>query len=237
MAQPTRKEILLLQNPSFSYKYHNLTYYQKANNSISFIFASLKQIKNMKSIFGLLFISCLLSVSAIASIDPSLRITPANANTFNITYKKADAEIGSVKITILDSASHVVFTEVISNVASFVRPYDFSKLNKGTYTIIAADKNGQQIEKINYSFKKTESFISVSKLTNDENSYALNVTNNGKETISVRILDSNDVVMHEELHEMVGSFGLVYDMCRIKSESFTFEITTSNGYTKTVSFN
>jgi hypothetical protein len=191
----------------------------------------------MKPIFSAFFITCLLSVSAIAGSTASLTITPAHANIFNITYKKVDAQMGSVKITILNSASQEVFTEVISNVSSFVRPYDFSKLSEGDYTIIVTDKNGVQTEKIKYAFQKTENFVSISKLADDENSYALNITNNGKDIISVRILDSNDEVMHEESHEIVGNFGLIYDLCRAKSKSITFEVTTSNGYTKTVSFN
>jgi hypothetical protein len=191
----------------------------------------------MKSIVSSLIFSCALSVSALAGPISSLSVTPADANTFNISYKKDDAEVGTVKISILNSDNKIVFTETINHVASFVRPYNFSKLGEGMYTVIVVDKDGEQTKKINYSFKKLTSFISVTKLPTDEHSYALNITSNGADIIAVRILDSNDEVLDEQFHEIQGTFGVIYDLCRLGSKSISFEITSSSGYTKIVSFN
>ena len=70
-------------------------------------------------------------------------------NVFNIHYRTA--EKGRVKISIIDCKNKTVFSEVLLNTSSFVRPFNFSQLHEGVYTIVLEDKNGKQSEKINYT--------------------------------------------------------------------------------------
>jgi len=193
--------------------------------------------QNMKSKFTSLVIACvMMSFAAVAAMPASFSVTSANANVFNISYKTA--EVGNVRISIYDNGNELVFTEVLSNVASFVRPYNFSELTQGEYTIVVSNKNSTQAEKVNFTSNKINSIISVSEVANAENKYALNVTNNGTEDVYVRIF-GNNTLLHEQSVQVTGSFGLIYNLSKVKSAakaSVTFEVSTASGKFEKITF-
>lgn len=192
----------------------------------------------MKSKFNFLAIVCMImSFAAVAASPASLSVTTSTANVFNITYKTA--ETGSVKISIYNTSNELVFSEVLNSVASFVRPYNFSELSEGEYTIVVANKNGKQTEKVNYSANKITSFISISEVANAENKYMLNVKNNGTEAVFVKIYNNEDTLVHEQSLQVTGSFGLIYNLNKVKSASatsVTFEVSTSSGKFEKITF-
>ena len=100
----------------------------------------------MKSKFNSLFIAfVMMSFAAVAASPALLSVTASTAaSVFNINYKMV--EKGTVNISIYDKSNELVFTEVLIDVKSFVRPYNFSELPEGEYTIVVADKNGKQAE-------------------------------------------------------------------------------------------
>ncbi len=120
--------------------------------------------KNMKSKFNVLVFACILSSFATSANSPaSMKVTSSpSASVFNITYRSQ--EEGKVTISIYNKKNQLVFTEKIQHVVSFIRPYNFSKLGEGEYTIEVSDKHGKQVEKINFSRTKINSPISVSQL-------------------------------------------------------------------------
>ncbi len=191
----------------------------------------------MKSKINALVIACVMMSFAAAANPTLFSVTPtASTKVFNINYKAVGS--GTVKISIFNSDNELVFTEALSGVTSFVRPYNFSELSEGEYTIVVADKNGKLAEKVNYASNKIESFISVSEIANAENKYALNVSNNGTEDVFVRIYNSENTLLHEQAVKVTGSFGLIYDLNKVKSEanSITFEVATSSGKFEKITF-
>lgn len=192
----------------------------------------------MKLKINALVIACvMMSFAAVAITPASLSVTASSSNVFNINYKTAEA--GTVKIAIYDNNNILVFSEVLNNVASFVRPYNFTELNEGEYTIVVSNKNGKQAEKVNYAANTISSFINVSEVANAENKYALNVTNNGTEEVFVRIYNNQNELLHEQSVQVTGSFGLIYDLTKVKAASttsVTFEVSTSNGKVETITF-
>jgi len=146
-------------------------------------------------------------------------------------------EAGNVKVSIYNSSNVLVFTETINGVTSFKRPYNFSNLSQGEYTIVLEDKNGKQLQNVSYRMNTVNSFIHVSEVANAENKYILNVTNDGTESVYVKILNSDNEVLHEQHLKVTGTFGLVYNLSQVKSSSeVTFEITTSNGNVQRMTF-
>lgn len=192
----------------------------------------------MKSKFNALVIACvMMSFAAVAASPAAFSVTTSTANVFNISYKTG--VVSNVRISIYNNSSELVFTEVLNNVASFVRPYNFSELTEGEYTIVVSNKNGTQTEKVNFTSNKINSIISVSEVANAENKYALNVTNNGTEDVYVRIFDSNSNLLHEQSVQVTGSFGLIYNLSKVKSTagaSITFEVSTASGKFEKITF-
>ena len=192
----------------------------------------------MKSKFNSLFIAfVMMSFAAVAASPALLSVTASTAaSVFNINYKMV--EKGTVNISIYDKSNELVFTEVLIDVKSFVRPYNFSELPEGEYTIVVADKNGKQAEKVNYTLSNIFSAISVSEVANEENKYILNVTNNGTENVEVKIYDNLQTLLHVQTVNVTGSFGLIYNLNKVKStsSSVTFEVTTNSGKVERITF-
>jgi hypothetical protein len=195
---------------------------------------------NMNSKFNALVIACIM-MSATAFADSpvaSLSVVPAStASVYNVCYKTAEA--GKVKVSIYNSSNQLIFAEVLNNVASFMRPYNFSQLAQGEYTIVLEDKNGKQVEKVNYAMNKINSFIKVIEVAHDENKYVLNVANNGTESVYVKIYNDANILLHAQTLEVTGNFALLYNLSKVKLTSdtaITFEISTSSGAVKTMTF-
>jgi hypothetical protein len=192
---------------------------------------------NMK--FNVLVIVCaLVSASALADAPASLSVIPASTGSvYNVHYKTSEA--GKVKVSIFNNSNQLVFSEVLNNVGSFVRPYNFSQLAEGEYTIILEDKNGRQVQKVNYTLEKVTTFIKVVELAGVENKYILNISNSGTEDVTVKIYDNTDALLHEQTVQVTGSFGVVYNLYKVKpypNAKITFEISTEGGVTKTITF-
>jgi hypothetical protein len=187
-------------------------------------------------ITSLLLAFALVSVSALAEAPASMTVVSApNTTVYNVYYKSEVA--GEVKVSILNDNKKVIFSEILSNVASFKRPYNFSQLPQGDYTIVIEDKNGKQFEQVNHAFFKNESFVRVAKVSNSTNKYVLNVTSTGSEDVFVRI-SSGSTVLHEQTILVDKNFGLVYDLSKLKnlSGAITFEVVTESGKTEISAF-
>jgi hypothetical protein len=193
----------------------------------------------MKSQFvALVFASFFLTATAFADSPASLSVTTASdAKVYTVVYKSSEA--GKVKVSIYTKSNQLVFTEVLTNVMSFKRPYNFSQLEEGEYTIVLEDKNGKQVETVNHVINRINSTISVKKLADTENKYVLNVITTGTEGVLVKIYDNANDLVHVQNVEVSGYFGLVYDLSKIKTtpaSTVTFEISTASGKVETAVF-
>jgi hypothetical protein len=101
----------------------------------------------MKSVLTVIIIFFVLISRTFALGPTSLTVKSAEkVNVYNIHYRTTIE--GTVKLSIINSKNKAVFSEVLLNTSSFVRPYNFSHLAEGEYTVILEDKNGKQAEKI-----------------------------------------------------------------------------------------
>lgn len=189
----------------------------------------------MKSTLNAIIISLVLISRAFAASPTTLAVKSAEKlNVYNIHYRTT--EKGTVKLSIIDSKDKAVYSEVLFNTSSFVRPFNFSQLNEGEYTVVLEDKNGKQSEKISYTINHVTSFVSISPVANQDGKYRLNVYNNGLENVDVRIFAQNGDLIHDQVLSVKGSHALIYNLKQVASPAFTFEVTTSNGSVKTIKF-
>jgi len=189
----------------------------------------------MKSKITVFAFAFLMSAAAFADSLSSLAVVPATSQgIYKVYYKTAEAS--RVRVSIYGERNELVFTEVLNNVTAFVRPYNFSELAEGQYTIVIEDKNGQQVEKVNY-VNHINSVIRVTEVANTTDKYCLNVVNDGAENVSVKIYDANQL-LHEEVINVKGQFGVIYNLSKIARTpgNITFEVVTSSGTVKSVNF-
>ena len=190
----------------------------------------------MKSMSKVLALVLFMFATAVANANAPIKMTvisDATRGIYKVVYKTT--EVGKVKVTIFAASHEMIFTETISNVESFVRPYNFNTLPQGEYTIVVEDKNGKTEEKVNHFFKKVESVVEVVKIANEANKYLLSVENKETDLIEVKIFDAASNLLHEQSMTVSGKFSVVYNLSKVKGD-VTFEVTGSNGKTTTVKY-
>ena len=160
-------------------------------------------------------------------------VSGATTGVYKLIYKGTEA--GKVKVSIFNVNRDLIFTETLLNVESFIRPYNFSNLSQGEYTFVVEDKHGKTEEKVDFYFKKVQSTVEVSKIANELNKYLLSVENKEADLIDVKIIDSENNVLHQQAMTVNGKFSVIYNLSTVKGE-ITFEVTGSNGETKTIKY-
>lgn len=180
---------------------------------------------------GLFMISAVL-VHAASPVKMAI-LADATSGIYKVVYKAA--EVGKVKISIFDEKHELIFTETLNNVESFVRPYNLSNLDQGQYTIVVEDKNGRTEEKVNYTFKKVESAVEITKIANELNKYLFTAQNTEADQIVVRIYDQESNLLHEQSMTVNGKVNVVFNLNEVKTTP-TFVVTGSNGEMKTINY-
>jgi len=147
-------------------------------------------------------------------------------STFKLYYK--GSQEADVKVSIRDAGDRILFTETIKKSEGFVRPYNFSKLPEGEYTIQITDSNGRQIEKISYKHEKSETFAHLLKVAGSDTKYLLTVSNRSKGDVTVRIYDGSNNMIYNKREDTSKDFAKIYNLAGIPGQ-FTFEVTDATG--------
>jgi len=156
-----------------------------------------------------------------------------NGSTFTLFYKASQPS--RVKVSIYDATGKLLFTEVIRKLDGFSRPYNFSKLAEGEYTIEVVDNNQRQVEKVNYTQDKVENLINISRVSGTTNKYLLTVPRKSDGVISVKIYGNNNQVLYNQQESVQGDFARVYKLENVSS-SVLFIVTDSKGNVKQVGY-
>ena len=159
--------------------------------------------------------------------SPSAAIVKTGS-TFKLYYK--GTEQADVKVSIRDANDRVLFSETIKKVDGFVRPYNFSSLPEGDYSISITDKAGRQIEKISYRKERSEALAHLLKVGGSDAKYLLTVSNKGENDVTVRIYDSANNMIYNKKEISSRDFAKIYNLEKIGGE-FTFEVSDGNGTT------
>jgi hypothetical protein len=187
--------------------------------------------------FNLLFVGVLVSTLAFANgtVEPNetastVAVTNPNGNSIFNVYYKADQK-GLVKVSILNEKSKVMFSESIKNKYGFVRPYNFSNLGTGAYTILIEDNQGVHKQDIIYADGKIEKYINLVKL-NEDGKYLLSVKSKSSDRINISVYDQFNQLIHSQDKTVKNDFAEVLNLKNINQ--FTIEISDNNGVLKSL---
>src|SRR5688572_10299134 len=122
----------------------------------------------MKKILMMVMVIMIASGAAIAR---RLEVAEISANasvvksgsTFKLSYTRS--ELSSVKVSIYNDNHDLVFTETIRKISSFIRPYNFSDLPEGEYTIEVSDGTSSVTKTVTYKKESTEKHMKWMPLT------------------------------------------------------------------------
>jgi len=197
-----------------------------------------------------LILAALVVLSSVATTfaeEPTkagLAIVPVKGTeVFKVIYKSETA--GNVKLNIYNESGSVVFSETLKSVEGFIRPLNFSGLQNGEYTIELIDAAGKRSEKVSFlplgaskigAIGATAiSTAHVSKLSTENNKYLVALANKTAGTVTVKIYDGAENLIHTETKEISGNFAQVYSVKNAVG-NLTFEVTNAAGVTSTTKF-
>jgi hypothetical protein len=155
-----------------------------------------------------------------------------NGTTVKLFYK--GTKQADVKVSIYNAANTLVYSETIKNVDGFVRPYNFTNLEEGEYSIELHGENGRQVERVIYKLGKVEKLANVMHVTGESNKYILSVANKGQDVLTIKIYGDKGILLYSKTENVDGDFAQVYNLDKYKG-NVTFEVSDSKGVTKSLS--
>lgn len=190
--------------------------------------------KMMTTMVGVLFSTLVFAGGTVdePSSASGVAVLPGTEGVFKLLYK--GAKVSDVKVSIVDATNKLVFSETVKKVDGFMRPYNFSALKEGEYTITIEDAAGEKVEKVSYRSGQISKLVTV-KPVGDQGKYLLTATGKGSERITVNIFDSADNLLYNESKATLGDFAQVYNLSKV-SGSLTFEIVHENGNAQRIKY-
>jgi hypothetical protein len=154
-----------------------------------------------------------------------------NGTTIKLLYK-GDQQ-SDVRVSIFNDENQVVFTEKIKNTNGFSRPYNFSELPEGNYSIRLIDNAGIAVEKVVVEKKAEQEKIMHLLRLPGTNKLLLSIPNNGAQDIYVTIYNQTNEVLYEGGQSIQGDFAQVYNLEKYEG-SFTFVVSDNKGLSNTM---
>jgi hypothetical protein len=186
----------------------------------------------MKKTLSLFFVLMIFSSVVFAGVidDPSAPATGLgvirHGKMVKVFYRSLSP--GKVKVTILDADGREVFSENFRKTDGFMRPYNFSDLQEGDYTIELEDGNGKETQKVSYREGKILKHVNVVKISNEDSKYLLTVANKSDETLQIRIYNGANDLVYSGTEELTGNFAKLYNVKNIFGQP-TFEVVDRKG--------
>lgn len=181
-----------------------------------------------KSLFSLaLLVTSISFANALDNPSSSMAVLK-QGSTVKLLYK--GGEHNDVKVLIVNDDNQIVFSEKIKSTDGFVRPYNFSKLPEGNYSIELIDNTGRQSKLVNYKAESARKLMHVMRVTGTTDKFVLSVPSAGQQKISIAIYDDMGRVLYSGRENIAGDFARVYNLQR-HAGRVTFEVTDNNGKT------
>jgi hypothetical protein len=156
-----------------------------------------------------------------------------SGSVFKLFYQGTKSD--NIKVTIFNASGKPVFKESLRHVENFMRPYNFSSLPDGAYTIELDGEDGKQVQKINYQTGTSQKLMSIVRVGGNSDKYMLRISNKGHETIQVKIYGQSGAMVYDGKEQLDGDFARIYDLKKIGNK-FLFEVVDKNGNSETLTY-
>ena len=186
-----------------------------------------------------IYLVAFLLMSAVATFgngDPTSGVAVLSAkgtDVFRVVYKTETAN--DVKVKLFNANDEMIHSASINNTKGFILPLNLAKLTFGEYRVELTDANGKHVERIVYENVKAVDNIRVARLATDEGKFMVSVMSAKNETVTVKIFDSYNNLLHNEVKSVNGDFAQVYNLKNLTG-ACTFEVSDDAGRVKTVQF-
>lgn len=147
----------------------------------------------MKKSFITLTLIAVFATFVFAENPSTANVAITKSGTVFKVFYKADAK-EAVKVSIVNAAGEIVYVEHVKTNNGFIRPYNFSNLPFGDYTIIVEGDEGRSVTKVVHA-KREETLLS--QLIRIPDSKKCLVTLAGASYATVTVKDQFNKVLYE----------------------------------------
>ena len=137
-------------------------------------------------------------------------------------------QTGKVKVTIYNEKGEKVFIETLRQREHFMRPYNFSSLPEGEYTISLEDEQGTRTGNVTHRLSSAAKFAHLMRMRGPGSKYMLAVPGTESSSVTVKIYDQSDRLLYSKTEIVDGSFARLYNLSKVKG-NHTFEVIDDNG--------
>lgn len=188
-----------------------------------------KMIKIMKiKLTVLAIVLGLMSVQATPIGDErtqkNVSVVAKEVNVYRVIYKGVSE--CDVRVSIYNSERQLVYTERLKLKRGFVRPYNFSGLDYGQYTIEVKDGFGTSVEKVNHQ-PKPKSLVNLIRLK-EKSKFMFTAKADEREYLTIKIYDGINRLVYNESQWIDGDFGQIFNLSRVMGD-YTLEVLHENG--------
>lgn len=176
-----------------------------------------------------------LTVSVAMANDPTSLTGTAlikNGSIVKLFYKGTAPT--TVKVSILNAKGALVFSETVKNTDGFSRPYNFSDLTYGEYTVEVDNGVSHNVEYVDYTAEGIVKSATMIKLKN-ENRYMLLVPNKSTAKLNITVVDANGNEVHHSARTLNGDFGTILNVEELNGP-FKVRLKDSTGRIKTFEY-
>ncbi|HCW08775.1 MAG TPA: hypothetical protein DGG95_15570 [Cytophagales bacterium] len=189
-----------------------------------------------------LIVFCLLISAVSVGYAKSNMAVLRSGDVFKVIYKGESPS--RVHVLISNETGEEVFREDLTSNAGFIRPYNFSGLPNGNYSISVKDSDGEKIETVGYNEEKkvrsiddNEWIAYIAQLSASENKFLVAVPKQGESNFSIQIFDPADQLVYSDEQKTNTHFGKIFKLKNCESGT-TIRVTNhKTGETKAVKLN
>lgn len=181
-------------------------------------------------VFG--FLSAQASPIGDEETKKNVSVVAQEEKVYKVIYKGISA--CDVRISIYNSRNQLVYAERIKLNKGFVRPYNFSGLDFGQYTIEVKDGLGTSLEKVDHQ-PIPKSVVNLIRLK-EKNKFMFTARAEAREYLTINIYDGINRLVYNESQWIEGNFSQLFNLSKVAGDC-TFEVLHENGEKERVSLN
>jgi hypothetical protein len=148
----------------------------------------------------------------------------------SVVVNLGNVEKETISIAIADAQGHVLTSELVKNTPNFVKRYNMSQLENGTYTLTVTKKTVRTVQPFEIKdnsleiseIEKKEKFIPVVNFKNDK--LDVNVLLGNYSNITVTILDNEGHKVSEDKNYVVLDLHKRYDLSKLPTGVYMVEV-------------
>jgi hypothetical protein len=149
-------------------------------------------------------------------------VADAGNGLFHVKY--SNERICNTRMVIKDADGNRIFTELIRNQCSFIRPYNFLQLPYGRYTIIATNAYGEKTTSVDHQ-PEPEPVIPYNIIKRKDGKYLLQIPKTSFTRLKIEIT-KDEQFLYSKVVKPEGDFACLYTIKSMADiDSVTFRIT------------